>query len=200
MHEKAWHRANTGLLIAIVIITGYIMLAPVLPKITYWWQARHSNQAQQLQQKIAAEQPTSSGDHTPKPNGLIIPKMLLDTPIVEGPKKNSATLLHQAYRLPFSSTPDKGGNTVIASHRFSYTVGSHGTFYYLDKLSPGDEIGVRWNGAMRTYVVQSVRIVPPTEVSVQEQTKDDRLTLYTCTPIWNPVNRLVVVATPKENT
>lgn len=187
------------LLIAIVITTGYIMFAPILPKLTYWWQTKHSNQAQQLQQKITSA-PSAPTANNPSANALIIPKMLLDTPIVEGSKKKSSTLLHGAWRLPFSSTPDKGGNTVIASHRFSYTVGSHGTFYYLDKLSQGDEIGVRWNGAMRTYVVQSVRIVPPTEVSVQEQTKDDRLTLYTCTPIWNPVNRLVVVATPKENT
>lgn len=187
------------LLIAIVITTGYIMFAPILPKLTYWWQTNHSNQAQQLQQKITSA-PSAPTANNPSANALIIPKMLLDTPIVEGSKKKSSTLLHGAWRLPFSSTPDKGGNTVIASHRFSYTVGSHGTFYYLDKLSQGDEIGVRWNGAMRTYVVQSVRIVPPTEVSVQEQTKDDRLTLYTCTPIWNPVNRLVVVATPKENT
>ena len=84
---------------------------------------------------------------------------------------------------------------VVAAHRFSYT-GPRGLFYFLDKLQVGDEIGIQWNGQLYTYQVVSSSVVPPTEVSVQGATSDTRLTLYTCTPLFNPVNRLVVVAKP----
>ena len=49
---------------------------------------------------------------------------------------------------------------------------------------------------MYRYKVESSRTVPDTAIQVEAPTKDARLTLYTCTPLWNPVNRLVVVAKP----
>ncbi len=195
-----YHRANNLILAAIILINGYIISAPLLPGIWYWWQTRTDTHVQQLTRKIAeAPKATKSTTAAPLPNELIIPKMLVDTPLVEGPMKNSFNLLNKgAWHLPISSSPDKGGNMVIAGHRFSYT-GPRGIFYYLNKLVPGDAIGVRWDGVMYNYTVQSTRTVGPTEVSVQQPTQDTRLTLYTCTPLWNPVNRLVVVAIPKEN-
>jgi len=201
MRFLSYRRANNFLLAAIIVVNGYIIAAPLLPGVWYWWQTRDNSHAQQLSTKIAAApKPSDSTPPQSLPNELIIPKMLVDTPIVEGPMRNSFNLLNKgAWHLPISSSPDKGGNMVIAGHRFSYT-GPRGIFYYLNKLVPGDEIGIRWNGVMYSYTVQSSRMVPPTEVSVQEPTTDTRLTLYTCTPLWNPVNRLVVVATPKEQT
>ena len=83
---------------------------------------------------------------------------------------------------------------MFLAHRFSYT-GPHGAFYYLDKLRPGDEIGVMWNNKAYTYVVASATQVPPTDTAIEDNTTDARLTLFTCTPLWHPTNRLVVVAT-----
>jgi sortase (surface protein transpeptidase) len=40
--------------------------------------------------------------------------------------------------------------------------------------------------------------VSAADASIEVPTTDTRLTLYTCTPLWNPQNRLVVIATPKE--
>jgi len=120
--------------------------------------------------------------------------MMLNSPTLEGPESNWFNLLKAGiWRWPDSSTPDKGGNTVFLAHRFSYT-GPHGAFYYLDKLKPGDEIGVIWNNKTYTYKVASSREVPPTETSIEDNTTDARLTLFTCTPLWNPKDRLVVVA------
>lgn len=200
MRFMSYKRANTFLFVGIILINGYIITAPLAPNAWYWWENRNSSHMQQLSNKISeTPKPTVSATIAPLPNELIIPKMLVDTPIVEGPMKDSFSLLNKgAWYLPLSSTPDKGGNMVIAGHRFSYT-GPRGIFYYLNKLTPGDAIGVRWNGTMYHYTVQSTRTVAATEVSVQEPTKDTRLTLYTCTPLWNPVDRLVVVAVPKEN-
>lgn len=125
---------------------------------------------------------------------LIIPAMMLSAPTLEGPKSDWFNLLKAGiWHWPASSTPDKGGNTVFLAHRFSYT-GPHGAFYYLNKLKPGDEIGVVWNQKTYTYEVSTVNEVPPTDIAIEDNTSDARITLFTCTPLWHPVNRLVVVA------
>lgn len=192
--NRQLRRANRFLLIAILLINGYIVSAPILPRATYWWQSKHSPRVQQLQ--TAIEQPPKPAEK--HPNSIIIPKMMLDTPIIEGPESDSFNLLNQgAWRLPFASSPDKGSNTVIVGHRFSYT-GPRGIFYYMDKLSQGDDIALWWDNEMYKYKVESTHVARSTDVEVQEPTDDDRLTLYTCTPLWNPVKRLVVVAKPVE--
>jgi sortase A len=201
MRLVTYKRANNILFAAIFLVNGYVISAPFLPGVWYWWQTRNDTRVQQLTDMISATPKPVDTEAAPLPNTLIIPRMLIDTPIVEGSMKDSLKLLDKgAWFLPISSSPDKGGNTVIAGHRFSYT-GPRGIFYYLNKLVPGDDIGIRWNGTMYHYTVRSSRTAASTEISVQEPTEDTRLTLYTCTPLWNPVNRLVVVATPeKENT
>lgn len=203
MHDKKWRRANRVLLLAIILINGYIIALPFAPNIGYWWQQRSGKTEKSLERRLTSTNFTADGPATPDVfhpdathDGLIIPKMLLETPLIEGPQRDSYRLLNKgAWRLPFTSTPDKGGNTVIAGHRFSYT-GPRGVFYYLNKLAPGDKIGLWYQGTLYQYSVESTRTVPPTEISVQEPTSDERLTLYTCTPLWNPTNRLVVVARP----
>lgn len=191
--SNKWRRANIVLLSIIILVNGYVICAPLWPQIHFWIVSRgHSTASQNLELKIT--KPKSSS----KNNVLIIPKMLLETPVIEGGMGSAYSNLNKgAWRLPISSQPDAGGNTVIAGHRFSYT-GPHGVFYYLDKLKVGDEIGLRWQGKMHHYRVTSTDTVPATQVSVQAPTNDERLTLYTCTPLWNPVNRLVVVAKPIE--
>jgi LPXTG-site transpeptidase (sortase) family protein len=193
MTNTRLHRINTLLLIAIILINGYVIAAPFLPQVSYWWQARHTTAAKRITTQIQQAATDSPQTH---PNSLLIPKMLLDTALIEGPKSDSFNLLNQgAWRLPFSSSPDKGGNTVIAGHRFSYT-GPRGIFYYMDKLAVGDDVAVWWDNTLYTYKVDSVTVARATDVHIQDPTDDARLTLYTCTPLWNPVKRLVVVARP----
>ena len=194
MHERQWRRINIGLLAAIILVNLYTIALPFLPGLSYWWKHRDNTTPPRVAAIVEA---TKSENGTPLPgNRLIIPRMDMNTEIVEGPERTwGANLKKGAWRLPFSTNPSQGGNTVIAGHRFTYTE-SRSIFYYLDKLQIGDEIGIRWDGKLYNYRVESSRTVPPTEVSVQQPTEDDRLTLYTCTPIFNPVNRLVVVAKP----
>ncbi len=204
MQKQHWRRINFGLLAVIILINGYILMTPLIPAISYWWHARDPHATKQLTERLHEAKPpsTATADTAfragPNHDGLIIPKMLLDTPLIEGPMSDSFNLLNKgAWRLPIASSPDKGGNTVIAGHRFSYT-GPRGVFYYLNKLEPGDEVGLWYHGTRYLYKVQSTRTVAATEVSVQQPTSETRLTLYTCTPLWNPVSRLVVVATPEK--
>jgi LPXTG-site transpeptidase (sortase) family protein len=185
--------ANNLLFALIVLINGYIIVTPLWPQVSFWWRSQHSSQRIQLSKQIESPLATTA-PASPKANSLIVPAMLLKQPTLEGPKSNWFNLLKAGiWRWPDSSTPDKGGNTVFLAHRFSYT-GPHGAFYYLNKLKPGDDIGVVWNGKTYTYTVVSNHEVSPNDTSVEDNTTDARLTLFTCTPLWHPVNRLVVVA------
>lgn len=201
MQESTWRKLNIGLLVAIILVNLYTVLLPAIPALSYWWRARHASDkvtatVQQYVKQTTSGTDTSTSTEDMSGNRLIIPRMLMNTKIIEGPTAHPyANLKKGAWHLPFSSNPEKGGNMVIAGHRFTYTE-SRSIFYYLDKLQIGDEIGVQWNGTMYTYKVVSTEVVPPTATSVQAATDDTRLTLYTCTPLWNPKNRLVVVAKP----
>lgn len=184
-------RVNTILFTLIVIINVYVIAAPLLPQVTYWWNAHHTHKQAQLEQLISKPKPVAL---TPGPNRLIIPAMMLNQQTLEGPENDWFNLLYRGiWRWPGSSTPDKGGNTVFLSHRFSYT-GPRGAFYYLNKLQIGDTIGVVWNGKTYTYSVVSSQTVPPTDTAIENNTPDAEITLFTCTPLWHPVDRLVVVA------
>lgn len=184
-------RINTFLLVAIILINGYVALLPFAPNAFFLLQ-RHSAQRQTLQHSV--HQPASSvagASPSLAGNELTIPSMLLDQPINDGP--TIATLRKGLWRLPYTSTPDKGSNTVIVGHRFTYT-NPEGVLYHLDKVRVGDEIGVTWAGKKYIYSVTTVEQVKVTQISIEAPTSDARLTIYTCTPLWLPKDRLVVVA------
>jgi LPXTG-site transpeptidase (sortase) family protein len=184
--------ANNLLFALIVLVNGYIIVTPLWPQASFWWRSHHSSQRAELTKQL--QRPAAIANPIQRPNSLIIPAMLLQQPTLEGPESNWFNLLKAGiWRWPGSSTPDKGGNTVFLAHRFSYT-GPHGAFYYLNKLRPGDAIGVIWKNKTYTYTVISSHEVAPTDTAIEDNTADSRITLFTCTPLWHPVNRLVVVA------
>jgi sortase A len=184
-------RINTVLLAAIVVINGYLLCAPFFPQLSYWWQDhRHSPSATEALAKVVAAKPSSS---TPVPKGdwLVVPSMHLDDQIIEG--RDASVLKYGPWRRPSASTPDKGGNTVIVGHRYTYT-DPRGIFYYLNKVQIGDQIAIFWQGKKYTYGVTTISQVSPNSTGVEAPTQDAQLTLYTCTPLWLPTDRLVVVA------
>lgn len=182
---------NDVLLGLIILINGYVILAPQFPKLQFWWDDHLTDTKQVLtdQIKTAKNQNLST-----QANTLIVPAMFLDTPVLEAPIKETYRILDQGiWRWPLGSTPDKGGNTVLIGHRFTYT-NPKGLFYSMDRLRKGDIIGITWSNKMYTYKVSNIREVAPTETSITDPSDDSKLTLYTCTPLWNPINRLVVTA------
>jgi LPXTG-site transpeptidase (sortase) family protein len=122
---------------------------------------------------------------------LTVNAMDLTTKILEG--KDPSTLFNGIWRRPHTSTPDKGGNTVLTAHRFLYTSGNN-TFYHLDKVKKDDVITITWEDKEYTYKVSETRVVNPDDISIEAPTKDATLTLYTCTPLWTSKERLVVIA------
>jgi len=182
-------RVNTLLLVLIIVINGYTIVVPFLPSLFYKVQTKNGTRIHQLEQKVQAAPPANA------PNSLTMPTALFDGQIFDGP--DARTLSHGVWHRPGTSTPDRGGNTVVAGHRFTYT-NPVGTFYHLDKIKSGDPIGVVWNNKSYRYTVTEVKVVGPNETSIEAPTAIPQLTIYTCTPLWLPKDRLVVIAKPLE--
>lgn len=123
-------------------------------------------------------------------NLLIIPKIGVRMPIVEG--NDESALNRGAWRLPETSTPDKGGNTALTGHRWLYRPPSQKTFYLLDKLEIGDSFQILWLGKTYNYKVVSTFVVEPTQVDVLNPTSVPTVTLITCTPLFSVEKRLIV--------
>ena len=179
--------ANNLLLGLIILVNGYVIMAPLWPTLAY--QANnHTAKRQQLKASLRAPTPTA------QPNHLVVPSMLLDEPVYEGPARDQYKILNKGiWRYDRGSTPDQGGNTVLIGHRFTYTT-PRGVFYHLDKVSVGDEIGLWWNNKRYLYKVSQVKTVAPTDTAIENNTSDPQLTIFTCTPLWLPKNRLAVIA------
>lgn len=161
----------------------YIIVWPFLPGINWW--VKHDIPI------VSAISTTKINiDTAPTENTLIIPKIDLTKKIIEGPGVD--TVNKGIWRRPQTSTPDKGGNTVFAGHRFTYN-GQTG-FYYLDKLRLNDEIIVFWQAKKYTYKVTDIKEVSPTTIEVEAPTNEPVLTLYTCAPLLTAKNRLVIRA------
>lgn len=183
-------RVNTLLVVLIVLLNAYIIALPFAPQVIFWWQNRgpHGTQSQ-LAQQIT---PQRIKLDIPKDNRLVVPSMGLDQPIIEG--NNEGALMKGPWHRPNSSTPDKGGNMVIAGHRFTYA-NPRGTFYFLDKVKVGDNFVIYWNDKAYAYRVTVSEVVPPTQTSIEDPTAASQVTLFSCTPLWWPKDRLVVIGT-----
>lgn len=185
-----YRRANNVLLVAIVLVNGYILAAPLWPGVVSWWQLNHTNITQRLTMEAAAPA-TQTHAH----NRIVVPDMGLSAKIGEGSYANRYAVLRDGiWRDPHSSKPGQVGNTVLAGHRFTYTQ-PRGIFYTLNKVHVGSDITVFWEGAKYHYRVRQMKVVKPINTAVLKQTTDKRLTLYTCTPLFHPDKRLVVIAT-----
>ncbi len=183
---------NNCLTAVVALLALYIIAAPFWPQITWW--VRHDTPVSRITTHVSVNTGT-----TPPPvatvqgDRLIIPALDMQEDIHEG---NLSALRLGVWRLPHTSSPDKGGNTVLVGHRFTYSGAA--VFYHLDKVQVGDPITLNWHGKVYRYEVTSIKVVPPTEVSVEANTKEPLLTIYTCTPLLTAKDRLVIQATPIE--
>jgi sortase A len=90
-----------------------------------------------------------------------------------------------------TARPGEEGNAAIAGHRTTYGA----PFNRLDELGAGDEIVVTYlTGRQFRYSYRETRIVDPSDVSVLQDTGDNRLTLTACHPEYSAAERIVVIA------
>lgn len=173
---------NCLLLIVIVVCNAVVLWGLFGPRVTL-----------QVQQVVAKEpEITKSVAKHPDGNRLVIPKLFIDVPIIEG--SDESALVKGPWHIPNTGNPETGGNTVIAGHRFTYQ--GESVFYNFDKLAVGDEIGASWNGKAYNYKIVDIRNVQPNDMGVNSQAGPNRLTLYTCAPLWSTAQRLIVTALP----
>jgi len=174
---KRYKRLIIAGLVIIFIAAIIIAVYPFFPLIGY-------------QFSVFNERPKNNNTPIPTENTLIIPKIGVDIPIVEG--KDESVLDKGAWRMPETSTPDKGSNTVITGHRWLYRPPSEKTFYLLDKLVIGDTFKIYWEGVEYNYQVVSSIVVLPTDLYVLEPTSNSVVNLITCTPLFSTKQRLIV--------
>jgi sortase A len=117
-----------------------------------------------------------------------IPKIGVSDAVVEG--VGVEDLKKGPGHYPRTPMPGQAGNAAIAGHRTTYGA----PFYRLNELSPGDDIFVSTRDGTWDYHVMFSHDVSPSDVSVLNPSKDNRLTLTTCTPRFTATKRLVVVA------
>lgn len=195
---KSKLRTFNNYLSGVVVVLGlYIIISPLAPNLTFWFRKKADSSKgyrykSNLTKNDAPEDVKHDLDNLPAPPNkrLMIPSMQLDEQVYEG--ASAAVLSKGVWRRPRTSSPDKGGNTVLVAHRFDYS--GPAVFYHLDVMKTGDKFAVFWDGREYDYQVSEVKIVEPTEISIENNTPEPTLTLYTCTPMWTAKQRLVVVA------
>lgn len=184
---------NNFLTLVNIALVFYIFAAPIVPQISFWAEKNVHEIKKQAGDPSASK--VSETNTTLDTNTLVIPALYLNETIYEG--QYADTLSKGVWHRPRTSSPDVGGNTVLAGHRFMYRKGS--VFYHLDKLKVGDEIIVYWDSAEYKYKVDKTYIVNPNAIEIENDTSVPRLTLYTCTPLWTVQNRLVIRASLTES-
>ncbi len=126
----------------------------------------------------------------PSTSVLVIPKIGLRSPIYVSDRPEDLNL--GVWHEFTSSTPDRGGHTILTAHRWSYQFAK--PFFYLDDLAVNDQIVVFWAGQQYFYQVFHVETVAPDDLTTLTAEARDQLTLYTCTPLFTNSRRLVVQA------
>lgn len=88
----------------------------------------------------------------------------------------------------------KSNNIVIYGHRFSVKHPFRKYLIDLDKVRIGDLVIASIKNINYEYEITNILEVLPQETWVLSDTLDQRLTIITCTPAYNPQNRLVIIS------
>ena len=122
-----------------------------------------------------------------------IPRLQLSVMTREG--ADAATLRRAVGHVPSTALPGETGNAAFAGHRDTF-------FRKLRDIRKGDEILFTTPAGRHRYVVNDLRVVAPTDVSVLEPTARPVLTLVTCYPfnyIGSAPERFIVRASLRES-
>ncbi len=123
-----------------------------------------------------------------QPRRIQIPAIGVDNVIVQGDEWDQ--LKKGVGHHIGSSLPGQEGNIVLSAHNDIFGE----IFRYLDKLSPGDEIIISTERQPYTYIINRIKVVNPTDVSVMAPTDHASATLISCYPYQINNKRIVVFA------
>jgi len=125
------------------------------------------------------------------PVRIIIPSVKIDNGVYKAKISNGQweTTDKGISYLISSPIPGEKGNSILYGHNWESLLGK------LTGVKPGEKIDiVMSNGEKKVFTVQFTSIVDPNETHILSQTKDNRITIYTCTGFLDS-KRFVAVAT-----
>jgi sortase A len=205
---------------SVLLVVGGLVLAYPLWSGAYAWvhQGRLDNElraeARSFQTSAAAEIETIKQLRTPelrlrrlaeafgkrlevgRPVGrMTIPRIGLDTPVLEGERKplalasdtDQGLLRYAPVHYGLTPLPGAGRPFAVAGHRTTYGA----PFMQLDDLRPGDKVIVTTPYARLRYAVAKKSVVKPSKVTVLYDRGYD-LVLTTCHPPYSARSRLIV--------
>lgn len=123
-----------------------------------------------------------------KENILKIPSIDLNIPIIEG---YSYANLEDFVVVNFYNAITE--NVVVYGHRFTFKQLTNAPFFKLDNLKIGDSIFLTWNDHIYKYLVENIVIIRPEEKWFLSRSVYPKISLVTCAPVYNPINRLVII-------
>ena len=98
-----------------------------------------------------------------------------------------------------TSLPGKKGTIFLFAHSSDvpWRITRYNTaFLKLDFVKNGDEIIVRKNGKVYSYIIYDKKSVWPSEIKYLKEEQGDILILQTCTPVGTSLQRLLIFAKP----
>jgi sortase A len=118
----------------------------------------------------------SLAEHFDEPLALLhIDKIHLEVPVFNG--TDEPILNRGVGRIIGTAKVGESGNLGIAGHR-------DGFFRGLKDVTTGDTVELETADGTQTYVIDSIKIVEPNDVSVLQKGPSDSLTLVTCFPFY----------------
>jgi len=129
------------------------------------------------------------------PVSITISDLNISLPIIPAKVENDNWEMSYAGASYLTSSPIPGenGNSVIYAHNWTKLFGN------LIDAKEGQDITISYaDGTQKRFVIKSTSTVDPTESYVLGQTKDQRITLYTCTGFLD-TKRFVAVANYDKN-
>lgn len=133
---------------------------------------------------------------------VIVPKINIQIPVDFGLQTNDEATIQKSLEngvvhYPSTVLPGQNGNGAYFGHSSQNLFNSGNykfAFVRLRELTTGDVFSVLYQGKVYSYEVFAKEVVPPTQVSVLNDTKGEQATavLITCDPPGFSTNRLVV--------
>jgi sortase A len=125
--------------------------------------------------RIAEHRKALSAQFSPPIAILRSPKVGIEVPVFEG--TDELVLNRGVGRIAGTARSGEPGNMGIAGHRY-------GSFRALTDIAVGDSVTLNRGSDLSDYVVASIRIVTPDDVTVHAQTPAPAITLVTCYPFY----------------
>lgn len=172
--------------IFLVVFAVYLLVFPYIPKIKFALSSFNQEVNKENNLPIEVLEAQERGEDL-----LFISKSQVNRKIIE---TDSIKKIHEDIWIwPESQKPDVGGNTVLLAHRYASIGGNRAsTFYNLPEMVAGDKSYVVWDGKIYEYEVFETSVVDPSHIEILDNTEENILTMFTCTPLWTSKQRFVV--------